>query len=85
MRWTDPNIKLVAAHTNDRTLVLKVTNRHRDKPLDTVFETDNGQFVRDFQVLEIKTQQKAAVAARGHSLKYTFPAHSFTMLKGRWV
>ncbi len=96
-----PYLDVSAAHNAGGTLVLNATNRHRDKALDAVFEAENGQFSGDFQVFEVngpdiksqndfnrtevKTQQKPAVAASGRSLKYSFPAHSFTMLKGRLV
>jgi alpha-L-arabinofuranosidase len=96
-----PYLDVSAARNADGTLVLNVTNRHRDKALDALFEAQSSQFSGDFQVFEVngpdiksqndfnrtevKTQQKPAVAASGRSLKYTFPAHSFTMLKGRLV
>jgi alpha-N-arabinofuranosidase len=78
--------------------VFNVTNRHRDQPLDAILELENKRFNGEFQVFEVngpeikaennfnsnqvKTTQKSA-AASGTTLKYTFPAHSFTMLKGR--
>lgn len=88
-----------AAHQSDGTLVLNVTNRHRERALDAVFEAGNGQFVGEFQAFEVngpdiksennfdksevKTTEKPSIGASGRSLKYRFPAHSFTMLKGR--
>jgi len=93
-----PYLDVSAAYNDNGTVVLNVTNRHRDQPLDAVFELENKQFSGEFQVFEVngpdikaendfdttrvKTTQKSATAS-GTSLKYTFPAHSFTMLKGR--
>lgn len=95
-----PYLDLSAAYNADGTVVLNVTNRERDQPLDAVFELENRRFGGDFEVFEVngpdikaennfnsspvKTAKKS-IAANGTNLKYTFPAHSFTMLKGRLV
>jgi len=87
-----------AAYNGDGSIVLNVTNRHRDHPLDAVFEVENKRFNGEFQAFQVngpdikventfnstpvKTSQKS-ITANGTTLKYTFPAHSFTMLKGR--
>ena len=95
-----PYLDTSAAYNSDGTLVLNVTNRHRDQALDAVFEAEDKSFVGEFQVFEVngpdikaendfdkttvKTTQRTSVTGTGKTLKYTFPAHSFTMLKGRF-
>ncbi|MGI9069783.1 MAG: alpha-N-arabinofuranosidase [Bryobacteraceae bacterium] len=93
-----PYFDVSAAYDSNGSIVLNVTNRDRDHPLDAVFELQNKRFNGEFQTFEVngpdikaennfnstlvKTTQKS-VAANDTTLKYTFPAHSFTMLKGR--
>jgi alpha-L-arabinofuranosidase len=93
-----PYLDTSAAYNTDGTVVLNVTNRHREQPLDAVFEAEGKRFNGDIQVFEVngpdiktentfdaspvKTVQKS-VTANGATLKYKFPAHSFTMLKGK--
>jgi len=93
-----PYLDTSAALDTDGTIVMNVTNRHQDQPLDAVFELEDKRFGSDFQVFEVngpdikaendfdvtrvKSTQKP-ITAGGTTLKYTFPAHSFTMLKGR--
>jgi len=94
-----PYLDISAAYNTDGTLVLNVTNRHQDKALDGVFELGDKKFASDFEVFEVngpdikaendfdktvvQTSRKASVKASGSMLKYSFPAHSFTMLKGK--
>jgi alpha-N-arabinofuranosidase len=94
-----PYLDVSSALNTDGASVLNVTNRHRDQPLDAVFEVADKKFDGEFQVFEVngpdiksentfgtttvKTTQPKSVAGNGAMLKYTFPAHSFTMLKGR--
>ena len=86
-----------SAALNNGTLILNVTNRHRESAQDAVFELEDKKFNGEFQVFEVngpdikaennfdkspvKTQSKS-VTATGGTLKYSFPPHSFTMLKG---
>ena len=93
-----PYLDVSAAQNTDGSIVLNVTNRHRDQPLDAVFELESKKFGGEFQVFEVngpdiksennfnanpvRTLQKSATAT-GTTLKYAFPAHSFTMLKGK--
>jgi alpha-N-arabinofuranosidase len=76
---------------------VNVTNRHRDQPIDAVIELEDKHFSGGWQASEVngpdikaennfdatpvKTVTKSA-GASGTTLKYTFPPHSFTMLKG---
>lgn len=86
-----------SAAFKDGTLVVNVTNRHRDQPVDAVIELEDKRFSGNWQAAEVngpdikagnnfdsttvKTVMKPA-SASGAALKYTFPPHSFTMLKG---
>ena len=92
-----PYLDTSAAWDNG-TLVLNVTNRHRDSAIDAVFELQEKKFASEYQVFEVngpdikaendfnanpvKTVSKS-VSVSGGTLKYSFPPHSFTMLKGR--
>jgi alpha-N-arabinofuranosidase len=94
-----PYLDASAAYNTDGSVVLNVTNRHREQALDVVFESEDKRFDGDFQVFEVngpdikaennfdgttvKTSQQKSLTGNGKSLKYTFPAHSFTQLKGR--
>jgi len=94
-----PYLDVAATHQPDGTLVLTVVNRHRENPITAEILAQTGAFRGNFEVFEvngpdikagndfgsepIKTAQKPAVAANGASFSYTFPAHSFTLLKGR--
>jgi alpha-N-arabinofuranosidase len=94
-----PYLDISSAYNADGTLVLNVTNRHRDQPLDAAFELEDKKFASDFEVYEVngpdikaensfdkttvKTTQKPSVKTSGSLLKYSFPPHSFTMLKGK--
>src|SRR5262249_861599 len=85
-----------SASYDDGTLVLNVVNRHRDQAIETEIEAQDKQFARaasvsevngpdikaenDFNKTTVKTVEKSA-APDGHKLRYTFPPHSYTMLK----
>jgi alpha-L-arabinofuranosidase len=87
-----------SASLDGNTLVLNVTNRHQTSVQDALLELEGRQFSGEWQVFEVngpdiksennfdtttvKTTTKT-VAGSGATLKYSFPAHSFTMLKGR--
>ena len=79
------------------TLVVSVVNRHRDQEIETEIEIQDRDFTGPVEVAEVngpdvkaentfgktlvETVRKTA-AASGRRLRYRFPAHSFTMLKG---
>lgn len=93
-----PYIDVSAAKDGNK-LVLNVVNRHLDQPIDVEFEAEAGRFSNSFEAAEVngpdikaentfgdtkvQTTRKSA-SADGNRLKYRFPAHSFTMLKGSW-
>lgn len=87
----------VSAANNNGTLVINVVNRHEAEALTTTFELEDKEFRGAFLASEVngpdikaqntfgstkvKVISKSADAS-GNKLRYTFPAHSFTMLKG---
>jgi alpha-N-arabinofuranosidase len=76
-------------------------NRHHDDAISTdisfgdatfrgpieVYEVNgsNVKLQNDFGTEPITTVQKPNLQASGSAVTYSFPAHSFTMLKGRVV
>lgn len=94
---TTPYLDVSAAYDGG-TLVLNVVNRHRTDALPATFELEDKQFSGTFQVSEVNgpdiksennfglTLVKAtpkSIEASGARLRYEFPAHSYTMLKGK--
>ena len=81
-------------------LVLNVVNRHRDQPIETEFELQDKQFAgavditevngpdvkaeNDFGVTKVQAAGRAT-RAEGKKLRYTFPPHSYTMLKAKLI
>ena len=80
------------------TLIVNVVNRHRDQAVETDIELEDRQFggmveiaevnARDlkaensFEETNVKKLQRSAKAEK-NLLRYSFPAHSFTMLKAK--
>lgn len=77
-------------------LIINVVNRHLDKPIATTIENQFGRLANKATVYEINSanitdentvnQQKVNTAEKqintnGNQVEYTFPAHSFTMIK----
>jgi alpha-L-arabinofuranosidase len=94
---TTPYLDVSAAYDRG-TLVINVVNRHPSQSMPATFELEDKQFSGAFETAEvngpdIKAQNtfdsspvktvKKSVDASGNRLRYEFPAHSFTMLKGR--
>ncbi|MGH9720114.1 MAG: alpha-N-arabinofuranosidase [Bryobacteraceae bacterium] len=92
-----PYLDTSAGYENG-TLVINVVNRHRDQAIETELETQDKQFAgpvavsevngpdikaaNDFDKTTVKTVEKSA-SADGRKLRYSFPPHSYTMLKAR--
>ncbi len=92
-----PYLDCSAGYENG-TVVLNVVNRHRDQPIETEFELEDKQFAgpvavsevngpdikseNDFGKTLVKTTERSA-ATDGRKLRYRFPPHSYTMLKGK--
>jgi alpha-N-arabinofuranosidase len=76
-----------------------VVNRNKDLAMTTDILSQNGSFVggfkvfevngsdvksgNDFNKTEVKTEEKAGIKSTGNKITYSFPPHSFTMLKGK--
>jgi alpha-L-arabinofuranosidase len=94
-----PYLDASAALASDGTLVVNMTNRHRDQALDVILEAEDKRLDGDFQVFEVngpdiktennfdkatvKTTEQKSLTGNGRTLKYSAPAHSYTMLKGK--
>ncbi len=92
-----PYLDISAAH-DQGTLVLNVVNRNLAEPVEASFELEDKQFAGPFEVAEVngpdvkamntfgsttvKTTTKS-IDASGARLRYSFPPHSFTLLKGK--
>ena len=86
----------VSASYSDGYLVLNVLNRSMDKPIDTKIESGPGNFgaagevyevngpalnsINSFEETNVGIAQKS-VTASGKEFRYTFPPHSFTLIK----
>ena len=80
-------------------VVINVVNRHRDQAIETDIHSQTGQFAGMFEVYEVNgpdikmrntfdeepihTVQKPDIEVSGERFTYTFPPHSYTMIKGR--
>jgi alpha-N-arabinofuranosidase len=89
----------VSATYKGEEVILCVVNRNKDKAISTDIICQAGDFSGNFQVYEVngpdikskndfgtetvKTVKKPDIKAKGKNLTYSFPPHSFTMLKGR--
>jgi alpha-N-arabinofuranosidase len=89
----------VSVALNGDEVTIAVVNRHKDQAIATdiilqegsfngnlsVFEV-NGPDVKaqnDFNSERVTTSKKPAISAKGQKFTYSFPAHSFTLLKGK--
>ena len=87
-----------SAAIDNGTLVINVVNRHREQPVETEIQLEDRQFAGAVDVSEVNasdikaensfdsTQVKTvsrSVRAEPHVLRYSFPAHSHTMLKAK--
>ncbi len=88
----------VSAAYNDGQVILCVVNRNKDKAIKTEIISQDGEFKGPMKVFEVngpdikamndfgketvKTVQKSDVNASGESFTYSFPPHSFTLIKG---
>jgi alpha-N-arabinofuranosidase len=92
-----PYLDVSATH-QDGELVICVVNRHIDESITTDIISQTGAFSGAFEVYEVngpdtksmndfgsepvKTVRKDDLKAKGEKVTYSFPPHSFTMLKG---
>jgi alpha-N-arabinofuranosidase len=84
---------------NNGEVVLCVVNRNKEKAITTDILCQTGEFTGSFKVFEVngpdvkamnnfdkenvKTVTKADINAKGNKITYSFPSHSFTMIKGQ--
>jgi len=89
----------VSAALNGNELIICVVNRNKDKAIATDILSQTGTFSGEFQVNEVngpdiksfndfgvtnvQTVIKPGIKVKGDSFTYSFPPHSFTMLKGK--
>ena len=88
----------VSATYNDGEVVISVVNRHKNESIATDIICQTGSFSGVFEVYEVngpdiksmndfgsdlvKTVRKDDIKAKGENITYSFPPHSFTLLKG---
>lgn len=93
-----PYLDVSVAYQEDN-VVINVINRHKDLPITAEIQSQQGHFSGDFSVHEvngpdiktentfgsepIKTVEKPKLQVDGNSFSYEFPAHSYTMIKGK--
>ncbi|TDH19980.1 alpha-N-arabinofuranosidase [Segetibacter sp. 3557_3] len=93
-----PYLDVSATYSNGE-LVLNVVNRHKDEAITTDILSQTGTFSGAFSVQEVngpgikaqndfnkeqvKTTEKAPITATGNKITYSFPPHSFTMIRGK--
>jgi len=89
----------VSATYKDGEVFICVVNRNKDEAITTDIVSQNGAFTGSFSVSEVngpdikagndfnkenvKTVVKTSINVRGTKFTYTFPPHSFTLLKGK--
>ncbi len=94
-----PYLDTSAAY-DDGMLVMNVVNRHAEQSIDADFDAEDKKFAgavevwevngpdikaeNDFDATRVRAVGRAATAA-GSRLSYSFPPHSYTMLKARLV
>jgi len=97
-KQTDVPYLDVSAIYKDGEVIICVLNRHKDKAITTDLICQTGGFTGDFKVYEVngpdikamndfgkelvKTVNRPDVKIKGDLLTYSFPPHSFTMIKG---
>lgn len=93
-----PYLDVSATYDNGEVMIA-VVNRHLDQTITTDLICQTGTFNGDFEVYEvngsdikasndfgseiIQTTQKPKLRAKGTTMSYTFPPHSFTLIKGK--
>lgn len=93
-----PYLDVSATYNDDGDVFICVVNRHKDEAITTDILCQTGAFGDEFEVYEVngpdikaendfgkepvKTVKKENIKAGGQKVTYSFPAHSFTMLKG---
>jgi alpha-N-arabinofuranosidase len=97
IRKNVPYLDVSAAYDNGQVTIC-VVNRHKDKAITAEIISQQGRFEGPMKVFEVngpdikamndfgketvKTVQKPDVNVSGESFNYSFPPHSFTLIKG---
>ena len=92
-----PYLDVSAAYDNGEVTIC-VVNRNKDKAINTEIISQEGRFAGKFKIYEVngpeikavndfgketvKTVQKTDINVSGGSFNYSFPPHSFTLIKG---
>jgi len=87
----------VSATYNDGYVILSVVNRHKDKALEAEIVCQEGSFIgaaqvfevngpnvkasNDFNKEEVGIKTKKEIKVQGDKMSYSFPAHSYTLIK----
>ncbi len=93
-----PYLDVSATYDNGEVTIC-VVNRHRDQAITTDIISQTGEFtgnmeiyevngpdiksMNDFDKTTVETKQKEDIKAKGDKVTYSFPPHSFTLIKGR--
>ena len=92
-----PYLDASASYDNG-SLVVNVVNRHKDQAIATEFELEDKQFggaveITEVNGLDIKAENsfdralvkptERSTTAQGKMLRYSFPAHSYTMIRAQ--
>jgi len=96
-----PYLDVSATYKDNGEVIINVLNRHKDQAITTDIISQKGTFSGPFEVYEVngpdikaknnfdetkvKTEQKSAINASGTEITYSFPPHSYTLLKGKIV
>ncbi len=96
-----PYLDVSATYKDNGEVIINVMNRHKDKAIITDLISQKGEFSGPFEVYEVngpnvkaqndfdetnvKTEKKSDLSVDGEEFTYSFPAHSYTMLKGKIV
>jgi alpha-N-arabinofuranosidase len=89
----------VSATYKDGEVTINVVNRNKEEAITTDILSQSGSFTGAFSVYEVngpdvksrndfgkevvKTTEKPALTANSNKITYSFPPHSFTMIRGR--
>jgi alpha-N-arabinofuranosidase len=93
-----PYLDVSAAINNDE-IILAVVNRNKDKAITTDIILQEGSYDGKLSVFEVNgpdiktennfgsekilTKESNSIGAKGQKVTYSFPAHSFTLIKGK--
>ncbi len=97
-RFDDVPYLDASAGYDNGSLVLNIVNRHKDQAIETEFELEDRHFSGGIEAIEVngpdikaanafegtpvKPLQRSA-AGQGKTLQYSFPPHSFTMIRAK--